>query len=57
MTGMTGDVAGEKFEHVRHRWVEAALAARPQGSSLLDVGAGVTRKNGWQLSGEIRGNP
>ncbi|WP_417771081.1 class I SAM-dependent methyltransferase [Stappia sp.] len=40
---MTGDVAGEKFEHVRHRWVEAALAARPQGSSLLDVGAGECR--------------
>jgi SAM-dependent methyltransferase len=40
---MAREAAGEKFEHARHRWVEAAIAGRPAGTSLLDVGAGECR--------------
>lgn len=42
-TDMADARAPEKFEHVRDRWVRAALAARPAGGSLLDVGAGECR--------------
>jgi SAM-dependent methyltransferase len=29
-----------KFDQIRQRWIEAALKNRPDGSSVLDVGAG-----------------
>jgi 2-polyprenyl-3-methyl-5-hydroxy-6-metoxy-1,4-benzoquinol methylase len=29
-----------KFDQIRQRWIEAALKSRPDGSSVLDVGAG-----------------